>query len=120
MLATILGRWLNNTYPFAVRGHYVAVVCLNPVPATTTDDGVGVSLGRVDGVVATPSDQEVISALAASRSDFLCSGLLRVAPYCAPGGIRVVSILPCIRLTLSCTSSSCIHIGQALPHAIDW
>jgi hypothetical protein len=26
-----------------------------------------VSLGRVDGVVATPSDQEVISALAASR-----------------------------------------------------
>jgi hypothetical protein len=22
---------------------------------------------------------------------FLCSGLLRVAPYCAPGGIRVVS-----------------------------
>jgi hypothetical protein len=24
-------------------------------------------------------------------SDFLCSGLLRVAPYCVPGGIRVVS-----------------------------
>jgi hypothetical protein len=22
---------------------------------------------------------------------FLCSGLLRVAPYCIPGGIRVVS-----------------------------
>jgi hypothetical protein len=25
-------------------------------------------------------------------SDFLFSGLLRVAPYCVPGGIRVVSI----------------------------
>ena len=25
---------------------------------------------------------------------FLCSGLLRVAPYCVPGGVRVVSILP--------------------------
>src|SRR5215211_4893959 len=25
---------------------------------------------------------------------FLFSGLLRVAPYCAPGGIRVVSISP--------------------------
>jgi hypothetical protein len=23
---------------------------------------------------------------------FLCSGLLRVAPYCVPGGIKVVSI----------------------------
>jgi hypothetical protein len=23
--------------------------------------------------------------------DFLCSGLLRVAPYCVPGGISVVS-----------------------------
>ena len=67
MLATILGRWLNNTYPFTVRGHYVAVVCLNPVTPTTTDDGVAVSLGRVDGVVTTTSDQEVISALAASR-----------------------------------------------------
>jgi len=22
---------------------------------------------------------------------FLCSGLLRVAPYCVPGGVRVVS-----------------------------
>jgi hypothetical protein len=42
------------------------VVCLNPVPATT-DDGVAVPLSGVDGVVATPSDQEVISALAASR-----------------------------------------------------
>src|SRR5215210_6300935 len=67
MLATLLGRWLNNTYPFAVPGHYVAVVCLNPVTPITTDDGVAVSLGRVDGVVATPSDQEVISVLAASR-----------------------------------------------------
>ena len=27
-------------------------------------------------------------------SRFLFTGLLRVAPYCAPGGIRVVSILP--------------------------
>jgi hypothetical protein len=27
-------------------------------------------------------------------SRFLFSGLLRVAPYCVPGGIRVVSILP--------------------------
>jgi hypothetical protein len=24
-------------------------------------------------------------------SGFLCSGLLRVAPYCVPGGVRVVS-----------------------------
>jgi hypothetical protein len=30
-------------------------------------------------------------ANAAFLSPFLCSGLLRVAPYCAPGGIRVVS-----------------------------
>jgi hypothetical protein len=45
--------------------------------------------------------------------------LLRVAPYCVPGGVRVVSILPCICLTLTCTSTSCIHIGQALSHAID-
>src|SRR5215211_1947939 len=56
-----------NSYPFAVPGHYVAVVCLNPVTPATTDYGVAVSLRRVDGVVATPSDQEVISALAASR-----------------------------------------------------
>ena len=27
-------------------------------------------------------------------SRFLCSGLLRVAPYCVPGGIRVVSTAP--------------------------
>jgi hypothetical protein len=27
----------------------------------------------------------------ASLGGFLCSGLLSVAPYCAPGGIRVVS-----------------------------
>ena len=67
LIATLLGRWLDNTYPFAVPGHYVAVVCLNPVTPATTDYGVAVSLRRVDGVVATPSDQEVISALAASR-----------------------------------------------------
>src|SRR5215210_1359369 len=30
---------------------------------------------------------------------FLCSGMLRVAPYCARGGVRVVSILLlCVRL----------------------
>jgi hypothetical protein len=29
---------------------------------------------------------------------FLCSGLLRVAPYCARGGVRVVSIPPRIYL----------------------
>src|SRR5215216_7128762 len=67
LIATLLGRWLDNTYPFAVPGHYVAVVCLNPVTPATTDYGVAVSLRRVDGVVATPSDQEVIAALAASR-----------------------------------------------------
>jgi hypothetical protein len=27
-------------------------------------------------------------------SGFLFSGLLRVAPYCVPGGIRVVSMSP--------------------------
>jgi hypothetical protein len=59
-------------------------------------------------------------AHAAFLSGFLCSTLHSVAAYCVPGGIRVVSILSCISLTLSCTSSSCIHIGQALPHAIDW
>src|SRR5215216_6675383 len=67
LIATLLGRRLNNTYPFAVPGHYVAVVCLNPVTPGITDNGVAVSLGRVDGVVTTPADQEVISALAASR-----------------------------------------------------
>jgi hypothetical protein len=30
-------------------------------------------------------------ANAAYLSDILCSGLLRVAPYCVPSGIRVVS-----------------------------
>jgi hypothetical protein len=30
-------------------------------------------------------------ANAAYLSGFLCSGLLRVAPYCVPGGISVVS-----------------------------
>ena len=30
-------------------------------------------------------------AIPAFLGDFLCSGLLRVAPYCVPGGVRVVS-----------------------------
>src|SRR3712207_5936863 len=33
-------------------------------------------------------------AITAFLGGFLCSGLLRVTPYCAPGGVRVVSISP--------------------------
>src|SRR5215211_3975765 len=33
-------------------------------------------------------------ANAAYLSGFLCSELLRVAPYCVPGGIRVISTAP--------------------------
>ena len=33
-------------------------------------------------------------AIPAYLGGFLCSALLRIAPYCAPAGIRVVSILP--------------------------
>jgi hypothetical protein len=35
---------------------------------------------------------------------FSCSGLPRIAPYCAPGGIRVVSVgrAGCYNFTLPC------------------
>lgn len=50
VLATHLGHWLNDTYPFAVRANYVAAVSVNPVSATITEDGVAVSLVHVDSV----------------------------------------------------------------------
>jgi hypothetical protein len=42
-------------------------------------------------------------------SDFLCSGLPCVAPYCVPGGVRVVSgfpALPCSVHCRHCTASA--------------
>src|SRR5918995_972726 len=44
-------------------------------------------------------------AIPAHLGGFLCSGLLPVAPYCVPGGVRVVSISPHIRRTPSSTAA---------------
>src|SRR5215211_6291341 len=44
--------------------------------------------------------------------DLLCSGLLRVAPYCVPGGIRVVSGARVLRNspTRKKTSATCLFL----------
>ena len=47
-------------------------------------------------------------------SRFLFSGLLRVAPYCAPDGIRVVSTLPRRRASPDLTSPSPDYVASAV------
>jgi hypothetical protein len=47
--------------------------------------------------------------------DFLCSGLLSVAPYCVPGGIRVVSHSCSTMLLARGTPTSCpLWVGTPL------
>jgi hypothetical protein len=46
---------------------------------------------------------------------FPFSGLLRIAPYCAPGGIRVASKMPfflVVRGALGVTQSTFLHLSQ--------
>ena len=46
---------------------------------------------------------------------FLCSGLLHIAPYCAPGGIRVISKMLFSLVfcgDLGATQSTFLHLAQ--------
>jgi hypothetical protein len=54
-------------------------------------------------------------------SGFLFSGMLRVAPYCVPGGVRVVSYHPRIHLRLrvpSCWFYDLLRKALKSPNAI--
>jgi hypothetical protein len=52
---------------------------------------------------------------------FLCCGLLRVAPYCVPGGIRVVSKMLFFIVVcgdLEATQSTFLHLAQIVHHNV--
>jgi len=60
-------------------------------------------------------------AIPAFLSGLLFSGLLRVAPYCAPGGIRVVSKMLFFIVVcgdLEATQSTFLHLAQIVHHNV--